>query len=99
MLEMAKAYMHLSALGRPATINPIVEIRDPSGNIIYSKQTKLVQQPIIKPEVAYLVWSMLSDKENMPPGWVGLFNIPGIPSMGVKSGTSNKVKANGQKVA
>ena len=27
MIELANAYMHLSAMGRPASINPILEIR------------------------------------------------------------------------
>ncbi len=99
MLELAQAYTHLSALGKPAQINPILEIRDPSGKIIYTKQTKLVEQSPITAEVAYLIWNILSDKSNMPAGWVWLFNVPGIPQMGVKSGTSNKVKSNGQKVA
>jgi membrane carboxypeptidase/penicillin-binding protein PbpC len=27
MMELANAYMHLSAMGRPAKINPILEIR------------------------------------------------------------------------
>ena len=98
MLELAEAYTHLSALGRPAEINPILEIRDPSGKIIYQKKPKKLAQPIIQPEVASMLWSILGDPANMPPGWVNLFSVPGL-QLGVKSGTSNKVKANGQKVA
>ncbi len=38
MLELANAYMHLSAGGKPATINPILEIRKPEGDILYKKE-------------------------------------------------------------
>lgn len=66
MLELTKAYMHLSSQGRPALINPIVEIRDPQGNILYQKEAQKVEQTILVPEVAYLIWNILSDTANMP---------------------------------
>jgi membrane peptidoglycan carboxypeptidase len=37
MLEMANAYMHLSAQGKPAEMNPILEIRSQDGSILYQK--------------------------------------------------------------
>jgi hypothetical protein len=37
MLELANGYMHLSAEGQPAKINPILEIRSRDGSIVYQK--------------------------------------------------------------
>lgn len=48
MIELANAYMHLSAMGRPAKINPILEIRGSDGQIIYQKQPQ--QQAQVIPE-------------------------------------------------
>jgi membrane peptidoglycan carboxypeptidase len=66
MLELANAYMHLSATGEPATINPILEIRTNNGDIVYQKQPKK-QKRVIQAGVASLIWSILSDRNNMPP--------------------------------
>ncbi|MFZ5341891.1 MAG: hypothetical protein ACOZBL_05140 [Patescibacteria group bacterium] len=43
---MAKAYTHLSALGKPAKINPILEIRGPDNSIIYKKKTEYTPQVV-----------------------------------------------------
>lgn len=98
LLELATAYTHLSALWRPAEINPILEIRDPAWNVIYKKQVKKLETPIILPEVAYLIWTILSDPTNMPPSWVWTFSASWL-KMWIKSWTSNKVLSNWQKVA
>lgn len=37
MLEMAQAYSVLSQRGEKIAINPILEIKDRNGNILYSK--------------------------------------------------------------
>ena len=87
MLELANWYMHLSAMWRPAKINPILEIRWSDGQIIYQKQPQ--QQPQIIPEwVAYLMWKILSDSTNLPASWVNNFAIRGL-TYANKSGTTN----------
>ena len=46
MLELANMYAHLSAQGRPAVIDPILEIRAKDGTIIYKKITEQQEQVI-----------------------------------------------------
>lgn len=74
MMELANAYMHLSAMWRPAKINPILEIRWADWQIIYQKQPQ--QQAQIIPEwVAYLIWKILADSSNLPSSWVNNFLV------------------------
>lgn len=74
MLELTNAYMHLSAMWRPAKINPILEIRGADWQIIYQKQPQ--QQKQVIPEwVAYLTWKILADSANLPPAWVNNFLV------------------------
>lgn len=66
MLELANAYAHLSASGRPAVIDPILEIRSPDGSILYKKKISHQDQHV--PEgVANLLAKILSNRGNMPP--------------------------------
>lgn len=92
MFQLAKAYTHLSAMGKPAEVNPILEIRGSDGSLLYKKQVKLEQQ-VIPAGVAYLLRSILSDNSNMPAGWSSTFTIPGL-TLATKSGTTNVVKGN-----
>lgn len=68
MLELTNAYMHLSAQGSPAVIDPILEIRSQDGSIVYQKKVEM-QKEIIEPGVAFLIWKILSDTANRIPGW------------------------------
>lgn len=77
MLDMVTAYTHLSASGKPAKINPILEITSTDGTILYKKEISLAQQ-IIPSGVSYLLWDILSTNANMPPGWAPMFTVPGI---------------------
>jgi membrane peptidoglycan carboxypeptidase len=92
MIELANAYMHLSAMGKPADINPILEIRASDGSLLYKKQVK-IQEQVIPAGVAYLIWDILSTKTNFPPSWVNTFTYPGI-NFATKSGTTNVKKNN-----
>ncbi|MBU0626529.1 hypothetical protein KKH82_03760 [Patescibacteria group bacterium] len=58
--------MHLSSQGKPAVIDPILEIRARDGSIVYQKKEEL-QKEIIQPGVAYLIWKILSDTANRIP--------------------------------
>jgi hypothetical protein len=64
--------MHLSALGKPAQINPILEIRGPDGTILYKKDV-VYQKQVIPAGVAYLIRDILSTKTNFPPSWRSLY--------------------------
>jgi penicillin-binding protein 1A len=89
MMELTNAYMHLSAMGRPAKINPILEIRWADGQILYQKQPE--QQPQIIPEgVAYLIWKILADTTNLPAAWVNNFFVRWL-TYANKSGTTDMV--------
>ena len=90
MLELANAYAHLSAMGKPAEFNPILEVRDANGSILYKKQVK-IQEQVIPAGVAYLIWDILSNKTNFPGSRVSTFSYPGI-SFATKSGTTNVKK-------
>lgn len=90
MLELANGYSHLSAMGKPAEINPIMEVRWSDGSILYQKDVEL-QEQIIPSWVSYLMWNMLSDKDNFPEDWRANFTIPGI-DIATKSGTTNVIK-------
>jgi membrane peptidoglycan carboxypeptidase len=46
MLELANMYAHLSAQGKPAMIDPIMEIKAKDGTIIYKRTTEQQKQVI-----------------------------------------------------
>ncbi len=89
MYELVTAYTHLSAMGTPAEINPILEIRAADGSILYKKQVKQREQ-VIPTGVAFLLWKILSDNSNLPASWIQKFTIPGL-TMATKTGTTNVV--------
>lgn len=91
MMDLTNAYMHLSAMGKPARINPILEIRGPDNSLLYKKEV-VYQEQVIPTGVAYLIRKILSDNNNLPPDWVRQFTAPGKLMMATKSGTTNVVK-------
>lgn len=74
MLEMAQAYSTLSQLGEQSKINPILEIKDKNGNILYTKKVERIKTSL-EPAVAGLMWDILSTTANMPSGWVGYYSV------------------------
>ena len=86
MLELAEAYSHLTTQ-TPATINPILEIRDANGTIIYQKETE-EKAELIPEGVKYLMRRILSDPANRLAGRVSKFNVSGL-TYALKTGTSN----------
>ncbi len=95
LLELATAYTHLSAFGKPAVVNPLLEVRAADGSILYKKQVQVADQ-VIPSGVAYLIWNILSDGANMPAAWLPTFTYPGI-KFAVKTWTTN-VKKGDQKL-
>lgn len=91
MIDLTNAYMHLSALGKPARINPILEIRGPDNSLLYKKEVAY-QEQVIPTGVAYLIRKILSDNSNLPADWVRQFTAPGKLVMATKSGTTNIVR-------
>jgi membrane peptidoglycan carboxypeptidase len=95
MLEMAQAYSALSQLWKPAEINPILEIKDKNGTVLYQKTIEK-KTSVLEPGVAYLMWEILSNTSNMPWGWVSYYSIKWLKYW-VKSWTSNKVIKDGDR--
>ncbi len=95
IIELANAYMHLSALWNPAEINPILEIRSSDGTILYKKKTKQ-QNNIIPAWVAYILWKALSENSNLPPSWVPNYKFDWL-KIATKSWTTNVKLKNWQK--
>lgn len=96
MIEHANAYMHLSAMWKPAKINPILEIRLSDWSILYQKKVEY-QTQIIPSWVAYLIRKILSDLENLPATWVSNFTVWGL-KFASKSWTTDMKMPNGQKL-
>lgn len=91
MFDLATAYMHLSAFGRPAQPNPILEIRWPNNNLLYKKEVE-TQKQVIPAGVAYLIRKILVDTNNYPESRIPMFTAPWKLSFATKSGTTNVVK-------
>lgn len=96
LIDLANAYMHLSAMGKPAKINPILEIKSVDGKVLYKK--KVVQQKQIIPSgVAYMIRRTLSDTENLPPTWIRTFLLAGLKTAH-KSWTTDIKMPNGKQL-
>ncbi|MBQ7617120.1 hypothetical protein IJS64_04045 [bacterium] len=73
MLEMAEAYSNLST-ENPARLNPILEIKNSNGEILYKKEVEK-KENIIKPGIITLMWKILSDPSNRIGAWSTKFNV------------------------
>jgi penicillin-binding protein 1A len=89
MMQMVKAYTHLSAWGKPAVINPILEITNPQRDILYKKKVEKAEE-VVPLGVANLLWKILSDMDNMPAWWRKTFDFPAV-KFATKSWTTNGV--------
>jgi membrane carboxypeptidase/penicillin-binding protein PbpC len=91
MFDLSTAYMHLSAMGKPAKVNPILEIRWPDNSLLYKKEI-ITQEQIIPRWVAYLIRKILVDTANYPAEWIPMFTAPWKIIFATKSWTTNIVK-------
>lgn len=87
MLELATAYSNLTMWGKPAYINPILEIKSSDWAIIYQKTIQYHDQ-VIKPWIVYLMWKILSEPANRVIWWVNKFNVKWL-TYALKTWTSN----------
>jgi len=93
MIDLASAYTTFANLGDRVEINPVLEMTDYMGEIIYTKEVK--KERVIPSEVAFLINEALSDdvarRLVFSPG--SLLNISG-KKVAVKTGTTNNLRDN-----
>ncbi len=91
MIDMMAVYGSFSQNGRFRKPTGILKVTDSSGNILEEYQED--GKEVIKPEIAYLINSILSDNSarTMAFGANSLLNIPGV---GVKTGTTDSKRDN-----
>lgn len=93
MTELAQAYSIFANLGDKVEINPILEIKNYLGEIIYKKEIE--KEKVIEPEYAYMIDDALSDNQARSP----IFGINSKlmikdKTVAVKTGTTNSLKDN-----
>lgn len=93
MTEIAEAYGIFANLGEKIKLNPILEIENYLGEIIYNKQIE--KENVIDPKYAFLINSILSDNEARSPvfGSNSLLKID-QKTVAVKTGTTNNLRDN-----
>jgi 1A family penicillin-binding protein len=93
MLEMAQAYSIFANLGEKININPILEVDNYLGEIIYQK--KIESETVAGEKETFLINDALSDDQARSPifGSNSLLHISG-KSVAVKTGTTNNLKDN-----
>ncbi len=100
MLDMTTAYGVLANGGYRITPNPILEVKDLNGNLLYqnvcAKTPEVCHFPqVVPPEIAYQVTHVLKDPIARTPAF-GSFSVLGIPNqeVAVKTGTTNNLRDN-----
>ena len=100
MADMAVAYGHFANGGYRVPLNPILEIRDRDGQVIYENTCAktgscLPEIRTIPASVAYEITSVLSDNKARTPafGAQSVLIVPG-QEVAVKTGTTNNLRDN-----
>lgn len=100
MTDMARVYGTFSNLGVSVPLNPILEVRNFQGDILYQNPCKDTQDPCLgtrtlSSDVAYQVTNILSDNSARAPAF-GLHSVLTIPDqmVAVKTGTTNNLRDN-----
>ena len=96
MLDMATAFGVFANAGLKVPLDPILEIQNPSGQIIYQRDlTSVDGDRVLSEETSFLITHILSDN-NARMGAFGansVLNIPG-KTVSVKTGTTNNLRDN-----
>lgn len=93
MLDLATAYGVIANEGQKAELDPILEVRDNAGKILYEKKENPVQ--VIDRGIAFIIEDILSDNRARSSafGANSLLNIPG-KRVSVKTGTTDNKRDN-----
>ena len=100
MIDLAQAYSVFATNGEKVPINPILEIKDAKGKVLYKNpcvfQTADCQKKkVLEPKVAYAITHVLKDNQARTPafGPMSVLHIPG-QEVAVKTGTTNNMRDN-----
>jgi 1A family penicillin-binding protein len=100
MTDMAKVYGTFANGGKTVELNPLLEVKDVSGKVIYENKCALEHNECfstqtVDPRVAYLITDILSDNQARMPAF-GLYSVLNIPDqqVAVKTGTTNSLRDN-----
>lgn len=93
MVDVARAFSSLANLGETVDVNPILEIKDYSGKVLY--EAKPSKKRVMKAETAYIINDILSDTvaRSWAFGTRNNLTIPGY-KVAVKTGTTNDKRDN-----
>ena len=93
LLELTGAYAVFANGGRRVPPVAITTIEDSDGDVVYEYQTPEAQ-PIVRPDHAYLITSILADNNARAPSF-GANSILRLPfEAAVKTGTTNDFRDN-----
>lgn len=100
MVELATAYSAFANEGKATSLNPILEIKKNTGEVVYRNTCALdttgcPSRQAFDPRVAFLISKVLSDNKARTPafGALSALYIPG-QEVAVKTGTTNSLRDN-----
>lgn len=100
MTELAQVYGTFANGGKTMKLNPLLEVRDVNGKLLYKNNCALngkncFSLQSVDPRVAFLISDVLSDNEARKPAF-GLYSVLNIPGqqVAVKTGTTNSLRDN-----
>lgn len=100
MVELVTAYSAFANQGKATTLNPILEIKKNTGEVVYRNTCALdhvncPSRQAFDPRVAFLISNILSDNKARTPafGPLSALYIPG-QEVAVKTGTTNSMRDN-----
>lgn len=93
MIDLATTFGTIANAGKRVDLDPILEVKDSYGKIIYKKAVK--PEPVVNPGVAFIISDILADNNarSMEFGPNSPLNIPGH-RVSVKTGTTDNKRDN-----
>jgi 1A family penicillin-binding protein len=100
MTDMAEVYGTFANYGQTVPLNPLLEVRDYKGKLLYQntcalKKENCPKNQTVDPKVAYQITDILSDNNDRVPAF-GPRSVLYIPNqqVAVKTGTTNNLRDN-----
>ena len=100
MIDLVEAYSSFPNLGYPVEPNPLLEVKNHRGEVIYHNDCALdnkncLVERVWSPLTAFQITSILSDNQARSPAF-GLHSVLDIPKqqVAVKTGTTNSLRDN-----